>query len=527
MSSAADIASARRRRGASRGSVTRLTKKLKDLEGRAGNPATLAAAQQMKKSLENVDVAFKTHHFSLIELIEADADLEKEQEVLDAHDELVDDLLIRTDRLILSCTVNVDPELRSTTSKRITRLEKTISTVDAEIAKISDPPIDLCLVRQREEQLHGLKQDLNDIGKALVTLDLDDKDELMVRHTALDTKIFEDSLQLKRMIQDSIASTDSRGVKLPKLDVPVFNGNILHWSTFWEQFTVAVHSRKDISDSEKLVYLRQSLREGSAKNAIEGLSRTGDNYAEAVECLKARYDRPRLIHQTHVKKILEIPVLKTGNGRELRHLHDVVQQHLRALKSMGYEPSAPFITSVLELKLNVGTMFEWQKHSNSSTGVPHFNELLEFINLCAQASEHTTSGSKRAMGSGNHATNSVTSFAANTQSPTTADSCVLCKTDVHPLFACSKFKSLPRDRMVATVKANNLCLNCLRPGHHLKHCKSLHKCRECQRPHHTLLHIDKGEPSMTQTPTGYSSTSSSPPALPSLCVVTYCNWSQV
>ena len=116
------------------------------------------------------------------------------------------------------------------------------------------------------------------------------------------------------MIQDSIASTDSRGVKLPKLDVPVFNGNILHWSTFWEQFTVAVHSRKDISDSEK----------GSAKNAIEGLSRTGDNYAEAVECLKAWYDRPRLIHQTHVKKILEIPVLKTGNGRELRHLHDVV-----------------------------------------------------------------------------------------------------------------------------------------------------------------------------------------------------------
>ena len=96
-----------------------------------------------------------------------------------------------------------------------------------------------------------------------------------------------------------------------------------------------MHSRKDISDSEKLVYLRQSLREGSAKNAIEGLSRTGDNYAEAVECLKARYDRPRLIHQTHVKKILEIPVLKTGNGRELRHLHDVVQQHLRALKSMG------------------------------------------------------------------------------------------------------------------------------------------------------------------------------------------------
>ena len=38
MSLAADIASARRRRGASWGLVTRLTKKLKDLEGRAENP---------------------------------------------------------------------------------------------------------------------------------------------------------------------------------------------------------------------------------------------------------------------------------------------------------------------------------------------------------------------------------------------------------------------------------------------------------------------------------------------------------
>ena len=32
----------------------------------------------------------------------------------------------------------------------------------------------------------------------------------------------------------------------------------------------------------------------------EGLSSTGDHYDEAIECLKARYNRPRLIHQAHV-----------------------------------------------------------------------------------------------------------------------------------------------------------------------------------------------------------------------------------
>lgn len=50
--------------------------------------------------------------------------------------------------------------------------------------------------------------------------------------------------------------------------------------------------------------------------------------------------------------ILDTPPLKEGTGKELRCLHDAVQQHLRALKAMDYEAPGPFITSVLELKLD-------------------------------------------------------------------------------------------------------------------------------------------------------------------------------
>ena len=125
---------------------------------------------------------------------------------------------------------------------------------------------------------------------------------------------------------------------------------------------------------------------------IEGLTRTGDNYAMAVECLKTRYDRPRIIHQTHVHKIADIPTLKHGSGKELRHLYDTAQQHVRALKSMGYEPSG---ASILEIKLDSGTMFEWQKHSSSSATVPRYNDFLNFVNLRAQASEHTVDNSNR------------------------------------------------------------------------------------------------------------------------------------
>ena len=46
---------------------------------------------------------------------------------------------------------------------------------------------------------------------------------------------------------------------------------------------------------------------------------------------------------------------------------------------------------MMELKLDPSTMFEWQKCSQKSADVPHYSELLEVLNLCAQASETYTS----------------------------------------------------------------------------------------------------------------------------------------
>ena len=67
----------------------------------------------------------------------------------------------------------------------------------------------------------------------------------------------------------------------------------------------------------------------------------------------------------------------------------------------------------------------------------------------------------------------------------------ICKADKHPLYACTKFKSMSNDQKVSTLITNDLCLNCLGPGHFVKQCKSDYRHRKCQRPNHTALHIDK------------------------------------
>ena len=98
---------------------------------------------------------------------------------------------------------------------------------------------------------------------------------------------------------------------------------------------------------------------------------------------------------------------------------------------MGKEPPGVFITSVLELKLNASTMFEWQKQSQDTSEVPQFNDLLEFLNMHAQASEvHSSDHGKEnnrseTQGKWQFCGKPIASSVGNAFNATT--NCVLCK----------------------------------------------------------------------------------------------------
>ena len=224
------------------------------------------------------------------------------------------------------------------------------------------------------------------IKTSCISLDLDNDHELVTKHMALEKLQFKCSHRVKKLTSKSTAPVvDGKGVRLPKLDVPTFDGDVLHWTQFWEQLKISIHDRPQLFESEKLVYLQQAVKIGSAKPVTEELSRTGENYKKAINCLKSRFNHPRLLHRAHVRKIVEAPSLKDGSGKELRRIHDTVQQHLKV--GLDSEPDDHFVTSVIELKFNVDTMFEWQRHSQGKAEVPLCTEILEFLDLKAQASE--------------------------------------------------------------------------------------------------------------------------------------------
>ena len=87
--------------------------------------------------------------------------------------------------------------------------------------------------------------------------------------------------------------------KLPKLQLPKFNGRVTEWNSFWDSFNSAIHSNPSISNVNKFNYL-QSLLEGSASRAIKGLTLTSANYDNAISILQERYGKTQQTIAAHM-----------------------------------------------------------------------------------------------------------------------------------------------------------------------------------------------------------------------------------
>ena len=293
--------------------------------------------------------------------------------------------------------------------------------------------------------------------------------------------------------------------KLPKLEVPTFNGEILRWRTFWDMFEVSVHKQKGMSNPEKLLYLRQAVNSGPNTQVIEGLSHTGDQYEEAITCFKKRYDQPRAVHEAYVKVIVEYSKMKDGTGNELRKLHDTMLQNLRALSTLGQPPDPQFMTSLIQLKLDSTTSFAWREASKDTMKeVPDCEAILKFLDQRARSADDEGTNKKPP-----HFITPPKKYpknvAAHLATGSTSGNCSLCQAEKHPLYVCPKFKAMPITEKRNTLTLRDACFNCLRTGHRAIQCQSSHRCKRCQKHHHTILHQEQGitrvsEGSQPETP---------------------------
>ncbi|MEW8545649.1 MAG: DUF1759 domain-containing protein, partial [Candidatus Thiodiazotropha sp.] len=178
-------------------------------------------------------------------------------------------------------------------------------------------------------------------------------------------------------------------LRLPKLEIPSFNGNTLKWTEFWDSFEATVHDNMSLSNIEKLNYLLSKLT-GEAKHAVAGILLSNENYAVAVELLKERYGDKQAVVSSHYAELINLKSA-SNNPKGLRNLYNQIEKHLRSLKALEQDTDQDIFISMITSKLpkDVLIHLEVQKGARTRWTVKHLRELLnDYVAARERAEQH-------------------------------------------------------------------------------------------------------------------------------------------
>ena len=271
-------------------------------------------------------------------------------------------------------------------------------------------------------------------------------------------------------------------VKLPPLKLKSFDGSPELWQTFFENFQCAVDANEDLSEIQKLTYLR-SLLEGPALSTITGLALTNNNYNIAINLLRERYDNKQLLISSHMRTLLSLErVTNIQNIPALRRIYDNLEIQIRSLENLGitslmYGPLlVPVLMQKIPQELNIII-----SRSFNETDCWDISVVLKVLKSELQAREKSDINS-------NDITKPVTAETLHSSvdefKKLSISTCVFCEQE-HKPQNCKNVTNIEARKEI--LKRKRRCLKCLRLGHFARQCSSRMKCFNCSRHHHASM----------------------------------------
>ncbi|KFD47264.1 hypothetical protein M513_11864 [Trichuris suis] len=276
----------------------------------------------------------------------------------------------------------------------------------------------------------------------------------------------------------SVNAEPSRPV-LPKWELPKFDGNVLEFTAFWDQFEAAVHSRDDVSDVTRFVYLRAALA-GNALKATSRYSVTAANYTIVVQVLKNRFSKPGVIVERHILALVQMEGCESESTHHLWKLHDTFVQHVRALAALKKDPLkgqlsvADVLMTICKQQLPASVRKRWEgKLAEHGQQEDDLNALLQFMESCLEVEECLSEGKVRERGrekNDNSRKELLTTTAALQSSIVNQQNCTLCQ-GRHKITECNDFLAMNAKSRWRFVKTARLCFIRLYIGHSAANCK--------------------------------------------------------
>ena len=363
--------------------------------------------------------------------------------------------------------------------------------------------------------MENLEARLYALQQAQTAVELEIPEEEMEEEIAAAADLFEQAFMVKTKLTKhmnrhrstsalapSEVSQTGPTVRLPKLNLPKFDGNVENWRSFWETFEANVGSQAFPSIT-KFTYL-QSCLVGDARRAVSGLSLTAENYTHACNILETRFGKQERIVFAHIQGLLNLAIATPSGCKNevptvdaLRQMQDKLLSHVRSLQSLDIDGNryGVFLTPMILSKLPENMRLQWSRTNldNKETDVDGLLRFLEteistlelsrsfkVIGEQRPATEHAP---KKAA-SGMKFKQRSTTAALPSASPAQSTSCAFCGGG-HAPDDCGEVRDLDVPARKQRTYQAGLCFRCLRSGHRADQCGA--RCTNCTGKHHAIF----------------------------------------
>ncbi|XP_029162050.1 uncharacterized protein LOC114933579 [Nylanderia fulva] len=285
------------------------------------------------------------------------------------------------------------------------------------------------------------------------------------------------------------SSSASHSRRLPRIDLPKFNGEYSQWNHFRDLFASMINANTDLSAVEKLHYLKMSLSDEPA-TLLKGVEISSEGFNRAWDTLIDRYDNKRILIEAQLSALFSIRKAKSECASKVKRLLCELKEAIGALATLGCPVHHWDIILIFMTvrKLDVESVKDWEKSLGATSQPPSFADFEKFLLgriLTLEAFERTTNSRKQ-----NASAPRSPAHARAYTATVTDQKCALCSSG-HYIASCPKYLEKTPMQRKEVIISKNLCFNCLGP-HQIKSCRSTKRCRLCHKQHHSTLHYQAG-----------------------------------
>ncbi|XP_036150242.1 uncharacterized protein LOC118648109 [Monomorium pharaonis] len=278
---------------------------------------------------------------------------------------------------------------------------------------------------------------------------------------------------------------------LPRVKLPNFSGDYKSWRSFYDLFTRMIRNNKDLSDAEKMHYLKTCVT-GEAARLISNLPASSEYFIVAWDMLMTTYENKPFLISAQLDRIYDIKPLKVKSAQGMRSLRTTVLETVGALRALGcaVDQWDPLLVHYLVKLLDPQSREIWEMKFGSLSTYPTFSQFNEFLLGRIRAMENINSATSTLGTSKDNPSNFNEKPRHRSAAHVTSDlshlKCPLCGA-AHYLAKCEQYQSKTTPQRRDIVQRHRRCFNCL-GAHAASKCTSTKRCQKCGKKHHTSIH---------------------------------------